>query len=64
MVALASIGFLGFSNSLVHNFGITSESQVYDLSIFMIQMLPLYCIFDALNFVLPATLRASGDLFF
>lgn len=64
IVALASIGFLGFSDSLVHNFGIMSESPVYELAIFMIQMLPLYCIFDALNFVVPATLRASGDTFF
>lgn len=64
MVALASIAFLGFSDSLVHNFGITNESPVYELSIFMIHMLPLYCIFDALNFVVPATLRASGDTFF
>ena len=64
IVILASIGFLGFSDFLVRNFGIMSGSPVHDLAIFMIQMLPLYCIFDALNFVLPATLRASGDTFF
>lgn len=64
IVILASIGFLWFSNFLVSNFGIMNGSSVYELAIFMIQMLPLYCLFDALNFVLPATLRASGDTFF
>ncbi|MFN4175200.1 MAG: MATE family efflux transporter, partial [Parachlamydiaceae bacterium] len=61
---IASIIFIGFSDYLVQSFMIPTESSAYRLAIFMIGMLPLYCVFDAINFVFSATLRACGDTLF
>lgn len=61
IVAIASIGFLGLTESMIKIFGIEQSSLAFDLANFMVLTLPLYCLFDAIEFVLTGTLRASGD---
>jgi MATE family multidrug resistance protein len=61
ITAIASIAFLGFTSVLVESFGISKGSSAYELAFLMICTLPLYCLFDAMEFVFTGTLRASGD---
>lgn len=58
IVTIATFVFLGFTESLMAVFKVPPTN---DLLAMMIRLLPLYCVFDAINFVLSATLRAAGD---
>ena len=61
IVVSSSLAFLFFTDSLIQVFGIPAGSPGYDLATSMIRTLPLFCAFDAVCYVLSATLRSTGD---
>ncbi len=61
IVGIASIGFLFFTKLMIAVFSGSPGHSVNSLAITMLRTLPLYCLFDALSFVLAASLRAAGD---